>query len=58
MADQPDANPHPQSARTRAILDDLAGGMPLAEVAARYGRPLRSISNTAYRYGIRRRGKS
>ena len=43
---------------TRAIVCDLQAGDAYAEVAARYGRPLKSIYNTAHRYGIRRKVKT
>lgn len=46
----------PRNADTTAIVWDLQAGDAYAEVAARYGRPLKSIYNTAHRYGIRRRG--
>jgi len=47
----------PTNADTPAIVRDLEAGDAYAEVAARYGRPLKSIYNTAHRYGIRREGK-
>ena len=37
MADQPDANPHPQSARTLATLDDLRAGRQPQEIARTHG---------------------
>lgn len=57
---QTDPDWHKQPTRTpetRAIVRDLQAGDAYAEVAARYGRPLKSIYNMAFRYGIRRRGK-
>ncbi len=52
MADQPDANPHPQSARTLAILDDLDGGMPPAEVARNHGATKQWVHFVRKRAGI------
>ncbi len=48
----------PTNPDTTAIVRDLQAGGTYAEVAARYGRPLKSIYNTAHRYGIRRRSET
>ena len=52
MADQPDSNLHPQSARTLAILDDLAAGMPPAEVARNHGATKQWVHVVRKRAGI------
>ena len=52
MADQPDANPHPQSARTLAILDDLAAGIPPDEVARNHGAAKQWVHVVRKRAGI------
>lgn len=48
-------NRKPTNADTTAIVRDLEAGDAYAEVAARYGHPLKNIYTTAHRYGIRRR---
>ncbi len=52
MADQPDANSHPQSARTLAILDDLRAGRQPQEVAWAHGISRQWVHLVRKRAGI------